>query len=519
MINEKKILEKLENWADPLKKELYYEDLPLWFVFRQMFLTNSFPNRFFKYSVKNLVENINSNNKKSKKIISKLVRTAIVLNENVKIQIRKRKKKVVKNDSKKVLFFTQLDKIKGEKIEKIGNLLDEFNKQSIMKSYLLAYEPIEKNTFFNLKIPDHMAYDYINSEALKKAKNESLKLNKKWKEISEEKKLDLLRIGTKSIYPYIKNELNYLFSKEFLWLIILNYESQKKLLEEENIQLVCSTGAGTFYPKMLFAAAKNLGIPTFIMQHGICFGYVEKDLLNDTIFSVFGKHSKKELIEEGIKEENISVTGASIFDEILPYIGQKKEENIVTFLTDGLYIYGLVSEKEYFDSIKKWIDKINNVENIKIIIKTHPEEKEHLNKYKEIIKNFDNVDLISTPGKQVLYPIINKSKVIINFGSTAALEAMILDKSVITITDFHNSKVVEFDKVVERIKNSGASINLSKNGDISLAVRKVLDNKEFQKEISEKRKNFVLDSCYILDGNSSKRSVELIKKTLSKNSS
>lgn len=507
---EKEILDKLKNWADPLERILEYDGIPLWIFYRQMFLTNNFPNRFFKYSIKNLKEDYKQNEIRNKKIISNLIRKAIKINEGIKRNIRKNKKKESSKEPK-ILFYTQADKIKENKIKKIGNLIEE-TKKSGLNTYILSHEPIEKNSFSRTLAQENMTYEYITKDIIKKAKDFAKILNKRWNLISEEQKNKLLEINNRSLYPFLKNELDFLFSKEFLELIIIYHEAHKKILKEENIHLVCAIGAATFYPKTLFSAAKVLNIPTFILQHGICFGYTETDLLQDTKFAVFGKHSVEELRDDGIPDKNIRITGASIFDDIIPFMNKKKtsEKKIITLLTDGFYIYGLVEEKEYFRYIEKWLKDINKIKNVEITIKTHPEEREHLEKYKTIIKDFKNVNLISTPGKEILYNQINDSDIIVNFGSTVALESMILDKPVITITNFHNSRIVEFDKVIQRIKNSGASINLTKEEDISIPIKKILENKELQERLVKTRKKFVEDSCYKLDGKSSERVAKLI---------
>jgi hypothetical protein len=511
---EKKILDKLEHWAEPLNKELNIDGTPIWEFYTQMFLTNNFPNRLFNYSIKNLQKSLKNGEIKNKRITSYLTRKAIISNENIKRNIRKNKKRT-ENKEPKILFFTQADKINNGNLKKIGNTLKEVKKQDIAKIFILSYVPIEKNSGHSLLKQDHMIYEYLTKELLEETRKQAGKLNSKWESIPEEKKISLLELEGKSLYYCLKEELNFLFSREFLHTVLVYYNSYKKILKEENIKLVCSVGAGSIYAITLYAAAKSLNIPTMIQQHGICFGYIEKNILNNTKFAVFGENSKKELREWSIDPKNIIITGASLFDEIIPVINNKdKEENLITILTDGFYIYGLVDKEEYFATIKKWVMEIQKVPNLKIIIKPHPEEKEHLAEYRELIKNFNNIELLETKSKEELYRLISKSKLIVNFGSTVALESMILNKPVITITNFHNSKIVEFERVIKRIMNSGASINVKKEEDISIPISQILENKDLQNKLKEKRDKFVKDSCYIIDGKSSQRTAEVIKHIL-----
>ncbi len=479
-----------------------------------MFLTNNFPNRLFNYSVKNLQRSLKKNEPKNKRATSYLTRKAIISNETIKRNLRKNKIRT-ENKEPKILFYTQTDKITNGKVKKIGNVLEEVKKQNLGETFILSYEPIEKNSRLNISKQDHMIYEYLTKDILKKTGEQARELNNKWEKIPEEKKISLLNLDGKSLYPFIKEELNFLFSREFLHTLLVYYNAHKKILKEENIKLVCSIGAGSFYAKTLYAAANVLNIPTLITQHGICFGFMENKILNNTNFAVFGEYSKKELGEWEINEKNITITGASLFDEIIPIMENKeKEENLITILTDGFYIYGLVDKKEYFNTIKKWINEIQKIKNLKVIIKPHPEEKEHLAEYRELIKDFDNIKLLETKSKEELYKLISKSKLIVNFGSTVALESMILDKPIITITNFHNSKIVEFERVIKRIVDSGASVNVKKEEDISIPISQIIENKDLQNKLKEKRDRFVKDSCYIIDGKSSQRTAEMIKKIL-----
>ncbi|GEM_PF-3444423 len=512
---EKEILNKLEHWTEKeIDSILEHDGTPLWAYYKQMFLTNNFHNRYFNYSLKNLKERIEKKEKKSKKLISLVTRKAIVANEIIKRIIRKRHKKNT-DFGPKVLFLTQADKVmEDKKVLKFGNLIEK-TKEAGISSWVLSYEPIEKNTGKKLLKQDHMIYEYVDSILLKKVKEKTKELNKKWKTISKEKKWELLKINEDSIYPYLKDELNFLFSKEFIFMVLLYYEAYKKILVEENIKLVCAQGAGTIYPKALFSAANRLHIPSLIIQHGICFGYLEYDLLKDTVFSVFGQKSKEELLEKGFKENKIVITGASIFEETSNYIGLPTEEDKITIMTNGFYIYGLLSQEEYFGHIDRWLKQIRQeLPQKKILLKLHPEEKEYIEKYQEIIKRYDDIEVTAKAGKEFLYSTMINSSIIINFASTVALEAMILDKPVITISDLHSSPILEFDLVIKRIMNSGASINVSKQDNMGEKIKEVLNNLKRLKELSIARKKFVQESCYKLDGKASERIVQVIKERI-----
>jgi hypothetical protein len=503
---EEKILDKLENWAEPLNKELNLDGTPLWAFYRQMFLTNNFPNRLFNYSVKNLQKSFKKNEIKNKRVTSYLTRKAIASNENIKRNIRKNKIKT-KSKKAKILFYAQADKINNGKIKKMGDIPEEVKKQNIGEIFILSYEPIEKNSGLNLSKQDHMIYEYLTKELLEKTREQARNLNNKWEKIPEEKKKSLLNIDGKSLYPFIKEELNFLFSREFLHTFLIYYNAHKKILKEENINLVCSIGAGSFYAKTLYAAANYLKIPTLVTQHGMCFSYIEKDILKNTIFAVFGKKSKEELIDYGISPKNIIITGPAIYDDIIKYKKIKPKTDTITLMTSGFYLYGLIDSKKYFNYIEKWLKELNKL-NMDIILKLHPEEKESISNYEEITKRFKRkikINIGST--KKELYTLLGNSSIVINLGSSVALESIMLEKPVITIMNLHKSAIKDFDMVVNRLLDSDASINIDKNEDLSKAVLTTIKNKE---KLNKKGRKFLSDSVYKIDGNASKRTADII---------
>ena len=511
MIDEEKILDKLKSWADPLNEILEYDGIPMWVFYRQMFLTNNFPNRFFKYSVKSLGESFEKNKIKNKKTISFITRKVILNNELIKIKLRKSIKKI-KDNSPKVLFQAQSTAIDNGKIYKIGNVVEKIKEQKKIKSYILAYEPIEKNNPKRIKQLENTIYEYIDKQLLKKIKKESKELHKKWKNIPEERKKDLLKLNNKSLYPFIKDELNFLFSREFLFIVIAHHEAHKKIIKEENIKIICAQGAGAIYPKTLFSAARIMNIPRLTIQHGMCFSYIETDLLKDTIFAVFGEKSKQELIEYEIPSKNIIITGPAIYDNIIEYSKIEPKNKTITLMTNGFYIYGLIEKNVYFNYIEKWIKELNKL-NFDIIIKLHPEEKGFIKEYKNITKNYKRVTKITDSStKEELYNIIANSSIVINLGSSVALESMMLNKPVITIMGLHHSAIKDFDIVVQRLLNSNASININKDEDISSAIEYAFKNK---KELIKKRKEFLEESCYKIDGNASDRVAKTIYKLIS----
>jgi 3-deoxy-D-manno-octulosonic-acid transferase len=88
--------------------------------------------------------------------------------------------------------------------------------------------------------------------------------------------------------------------------------------------------------------------------------------------------------------------------------------------------------------------------------------------------------------------------------STTALEAMILDKPVIIVDFIKNPFPTPYTE-------SGAAIGVYKEEDLAPTIEKVLHNQKVQKELKNNRKQFVYEHAYKIDGQASKRVVDLIK--------
>lgn len=91
--------------------------------------------------------------------------------------------------------------------------------------------------------------------------------------------------------------------------------------------------------------------------------------------------------------------------------------------------------------------------------------------------------------------------------STTALEAMILDKPVITINLMNIPDRVPYEK-------SGAALGVKRAGDIAPSIKKAMYDEETRKNLETARKKFVYEQAYLVDGNASRRVADLIIKMI-----
>ncbi len=231
-------------------------------------------------------------------------------------------------------------------------------------------------------------------------------------------------------------------------------------LKSENIQnflkelapdfILTGTSANDFTEKYLWRAAKNMNIKSMaFLDHWINYGIrfskyglkdIQKynknksfDFLPDYI-CVMDDFAKQEMIKEGIPEKIIYSFGNPHFESLKKQIKlediekirskfiKKGEDFIITFASEPYTEdYGLGNEKQVLRDLQDIITKIDK--KISLVVKLHP--KEELSKYSEfeylyIEKETNSIDMIMA------------SDLIISMTSMVLIEAMILDKNILS---------------------------------------------------------------------------------------
>ncbi len=225
--------------------------------------------------------------------------------------------------------------------------------------------------------------------------------------------------------------------------------------------------------------------------------------------ALFGDTVKNMLLSEGISPERLEVTGNSKFDNLIQFKDPYKksflkekfeipsDKKVVLVLTQWFVEAGLWSRKdrEYF--IVEIAKACVNLKDVQLVIKLHPPyEKE--DDYREILKDLPIAPLIYN--FQPLHEIICISDVVVSVSSTAALEAMALNKPLLIINMDHGSKLFK----------DGGVLFIEKQDQVLNALEKLLYHPhEFVDE--DKMQQFVFDQAYIIDGNASKRISDLIR--------
>lgn len=452
------------------------------------------------------------------------VMKGLIVSEKIKLLISKFDKKGLRGVGKKeVLFIVPTDEIfeeKGKlKFSVINGIINALEKKKI-KLLVLVHDPLSTLPSFKMKEYGPLLYTYITLEVLKESKRVSNELNKKWKALDEELKIKLFTYKGKSYWKFFEKNMDFLFSKELLFTLITYYLTFKKILEDHDVKVIYLTSIMGIKELSLLGAAYKLKRKIVYTQPGYfkiprtLKATLKKEFLKNVLFTAEGEERKRRLLKDGAKEEQIFVTGSPFYDEILNYKQEKPGEGkkVIALLTTSLVKSRHMEEKKYFELIHKVLNQIGQVEEAeKIIIKLHPNEK-HMSRYESIAKslNLKNFEIVQEPGKAALYSVMSRSDLLVGFGSTALLEGLMLDKDVIHLDEFVKG-LVEF----EFIK---ATLHAKKLDNLTKLIRRVLRDKKLKEKLKKKRRKYLRESFYKVDGKAHERVADLIEKvtTMSK---
>jgi len=442
-----------------------------------------------------------------------ILRKGLIFNEKLKIMVsRAARKRLSEGNPADILFLSYTNQVfdKDGKLDFLGfgDVIKDLEGSGV-KPMILFCDPVSKNSLFRLKRFECLLYSFVDSGIIRESRAMAKKLAEEWKKLD---KKTLFTYQGRDYWKFLRSEMNFLFSREMLETIIMYYLTFKKIIKQHDIKLVYLTGIIGIYESALLGAVSKLNKKIVYSPHG--YGgyavplYLRENFYKNFVFAAAGDGEKKKLLDLGIKERNIFVTGSPFFDKIVEYrIQREKSEDkkTVTLITSALVEYKFIEKNEYFDYIRRYLSQISKVKNVgKIIIKLHPDEK-YKSEYESIARSLKlgNVRVIQKPGKEVLYSILRDSDLLITFGSTAAVEGLMLGKDVVVIEGFMGDlcRADPYKKAVLKIE---------KEDDLGNVVEKILTNKKERAILRKKREEYIRTEFYKIDGKAHKRVADLI---------
>jgi hypothetical protein len=189
--------------------------------------------------------------------------------------------------------------------------------------------------------------------------------------------------------------------------------------------------------------ARKHGIPSLEIQFG-AFGEeaTEWRFFNSMAVAVWGYHSRQVLAEHGVPLERIHVTGSPRHDRLRPmsdddrrrvrerFGAQTNEKLVVLISVYSLDAYQTKGEREVLVGMKRdAITAAVSSPGIRLVVKPHPLE--DVRETASLAAGAGNV-VVSGIGEDIS-TLVGACDALVTFGSTATLDALILDKPTISL--------------------------------------------------------------------------------------
>ena len=309
---------------------------------------------------------------------------------------------------------------------------------------------------------------------------------------------------------------------------VLDIELMKRAIEVEKPDLVLITCGYCQLGRAAVIAGKLKGVPTLEIQHGNIHpfhpGYMHaKDEISPDgnvkspycpipdKMAVYGSYYKELLTKMSVyPEDSVVVTGQSRYDFLYhadsiysknAFFKKYKinpEHKVILWTTQ---CHG-ISGEENVKNFKAVFRTIQNLKDVTLVIKQHPNEGK---RYTKIIKDYLNkynleMNTVITPKSSDTYGQLFVCDLMITRHSTTAMEAIALNKPVIILNLSGEPDHVEYVK-------EGVALGVYREEDLKQAIEKLLKD---DSELAKKREKYIEKYLYKIDGKATERVVGLI---------
>ncbi len=277
------------------------------------------------------------------------------------------------------------------------------------------------------------------------------------------------------------------------------------------------------YCRALLYAAKQCGVRSVVIQHGVLVGQTFTAIDTDyyagwgrRVIEWFGEHGK------GNEAERVCITGSPRYDKyaamgkemdrksILAALHLPPDKKVILLLTEWVSnISASETDMQDFymvDAVVEAVLRLNLGNNVHIVIKPHPAADIHVLKECCEIK-----DLCSHTGLSIinnnLPELLFISDICVSSYSTTLLEAMFFKKPLIVFDHFMKNEFVPY-------VSKGVALGTSNKDEMASAIKAILYDKTVLENLIKNQKDFIEYAAYRLDGRSTERVCRLIEKII-----
>lgn len=367
---------------------------------------------------------------------------------------------------------------------------------------------------------------YWSTEALKAEKNAWKHFESVWSNVRDD---PALRAICNEIGPgdWIQNRLEYSFLVAFPR-AARYVQVAKRMIEREKPNLILLLNEYGLFERATVVAAKQLRVPTLAIQHGVIHlghkGYVyAKDEISPTgnaespycpipdKTAVYGPFHRQLLTKlSAYPRSHVIVTGQPRYDRLhhirrlYPrevFLRKHKIDPNHKIILWTTQCHGLTMQENRCN-FKTVLQTMQTLKNVALIIKQHPGEAKN---YTTMIKNYlveYGAYAVVTPGNSDVYEQLFACDLLIAKNSTTIIESVALGKPVVVLNLMRDVPSVGLDFAEE-----GVAVQVSRGESLGPTIEKLLVD---DSQLARKRKAFVKEYLYKLDGRATDRVVGLV---------
>ena len=412
----------------------------------------------------------------------------------------------------------------------VNPILDKLKKTNygIYALDITGYKEFLNLKMFRKKIKDKelnhvLLENYISRKNFREIKKEHNKFLDLWNSLEENE--DFRRIFSfngLNIWKLIKPQFScyfYLRLKHHL----INMIAVDNVIRTLNPSIAVTPSETTEFDKGLFLACQKRKIPSIGIQHGLLNDLRCIHKKNEVSFreinpsycpipsltAVYSSVDKEFLIKNGNYPKNsVVVTGNQRYDPLVDIKRTFDKKQICSELRldsdKKIIVLGTeVFTPKYAEILFKIVcDAVKKLDKVQFVVKVHPEESP---KYYENLIKINNTKAIVI--KYDIFKILHICDLLLIERSTIGLEAAIFEKPIIAVNLTGNSDQVDY---VEK----GIALGVYNEKDLLPSIKSALFDKKTKNKLAKNRKKYVYDHCYKIDGKSSERIAELVKKEI-----
>jgi len=329
-------------------------------------------------------------------------------------------------------------------------------------------------------------------------------------------------MNEKNMFQYMKEIMEFAFSYIPMEAFI-QIKAIENAIEKDQISLVILSHEYGVLGKAALIAGKKMQVPIIVMQHGIIhpnhMGYYhtqneigdwapEYCPIPDKIV-VYGKYTHDILIDVcHYPPDSVEIIGQPKYD-ILKEPGRiyyreefytkngippKKINILVTTQPFPIYNHRTIFLRN--------ILKFAQIPDVQLIVKPHPGE--DIAWHKKIMEE-ENIKVPVIDPKSDIFEAIYASDIIATFSSTTATEAIIMDKIVLIVNLTGQEDPMPY-------VSSGAAVGVYNKEFLVHTLQNILKDEDLRNNLQLGRERFIRDHLYKIDGKSTDRFVELVKR-------